>query len=88
MLSIQQLNSQAANFEAELERLLAWESVSDTGVQQTVTDIIQRIRTQGDAALMDLTARLDGWQPADSSALEISKQRLQQASQRIPAQQL
>jgi len=88
MLTIKQLNSQAAGFDAELERLLAWESVSDTRVQQTVSNIIQRIRTEGDAALIDLTAQLDGWQPVDSSALEISKQRLQKASQRISSQQL
>ncbi len=79
MAEITRLDSSTDDFGQRLDALLAWESVSDGAVNDTVNAIIQAIRSRGDAALMEFTARFDGWQPADASALEIPLQRLRAA---------
>ena len=84
MADISELSSTAPTFEQQLERLLAWESVSDTQVQAAVTEIIQAVRERGDGALLDYTARFDGWEPDAPDALTIPAQRLEQAWQGIP----
>ncbi|KAA6186050.1 histidinol dehydrogenase [Thiohalocapsa marina] len=87
MVQITRLATTEPDFAQRLEGLLAWESVSDKQVQQTVDNIIDDVRARGDAALLDYTARFDGWQPADAAALEIPPARLAQALSAIPAAQ-
>ncbi|EIC22226.1 histidinol dehydrogenase [Thiorhodovibrio frisius] len=87
MLNIQRLSTTDSDFNARLDALLAWDSVSDTAVQQRVDEIIQQVRSQGDVALCDYTARFDGWQPANGAALELPLERLRQALTAIPAAQ-
>ena len=58
-LNIKQLSSTEDNFWDELEGLLAWEGVSDDQVLSTVKDVIQRVRKEGDAAVVDFTNRFD-----------------------------
>ena len=55
----------------QLETLLAWESVSDTAVNDVVQDVIAQIRARGDAALIDFTNRFDGWEAKTAADLEI-----------------
>jgi histidinol dehydrogenase len=81
---IAHLNTLDADFDARLDALLAWESVSDAGVKQTVETVIADIRQRGDAALIDYTARFDHWQPANAAALELDQRRLDEALERIP----
>jgi len=87
MAEIRRLSTADADFEQQLEQLLAWESVSDAGVQEIVTGIIQDVRERGDAALLEYTRRFDTWQPADAGALEIPRARLAKAWEAIPADQ-
>ncbi len=87
MADIRKLDANAAGFQEQLDALLAWDSVSDTAVNDTVNDIIARIRSEGDAALLEFTNRFDGWQAASAAELEIPKQRLEQAWQAIPGEQ-
>ncbi len=84
---IARLSTNDADFDARLDALLAWESVSDAGVKQTVETVIADIRQRGDAALIDYTARFDHWQPQDAAALELDQSRLSEALGRIPANQ-
>ena len=88
MTDIQRLSTSDADFRERLAGLLAWESVSDDRVQQVVAEIIREVRARGDAALLDYTARFDRWSPASAPDLEIPRTRLEQALQRIPADQL
>ena len=67
----------------QLEELLAWESVSDDHVNHTVNDIITTIRNDGDHALMTFTQRFDRWQPASPGDLEIPRDRLEEAWNRL-----
>ncbi|RNE93420.1 histidinol dehydrogenase [Marichromatium sp. AB32] len=87
MTEIQRLDTTDADYQERLDGLLAWESVSDDRVQQTVAEIIREVRARGDAALIDYTARFDRWSPASAADLEIPRARLATAWERIPAAQ-
>jgi len=78
-LKVNRLDTQQANFEAQLSQLLGWESVSDQRVQKTVADIIERVKLQGDTALLQLTNQLDRTPFKTASELEIPQQKLDQA---------
>ena len=78
-LNIKTLNSDDAEFSRQLDALLAWESVSDAGVHDVVVGIVDDVRSRGDAALLDYTARFDRYSVADISALKVSQERVAQA---------
>lgn len=79
MADITRLSTSQADFSLRLKQLLAWESVSNTQVKETVDTIIKAVRGRGDAALLDYTARFDGWEPQSPRDLEIPLERLEQA---------
>ncbi len=81
---IPRLDTVVAGFDKRLETLLAWESVSDTGVQQAVTDIVGRVRREGDAALLEFTRRFDRLEVTEAAQLEITAGRLQEAYEGLP----
>ncbi len=87
MAEIRILDAKDAGFQAQLDELLAWDNVSDTAVNDTVNDIIARIRGEGDAALLEFTNRFDGWQANTAADLEIPKSRLEQAWNALPEAQ-
>ena len=76
---ITQLSSTQADFQEKLSKLLAWESVSNTDVAQTVDDIIANIRQNGDQALIDYTNKFDGMDVSDISALTVDQSALKKA---------
>jgi histidinol dehydrogenase len=84
---IKRLSTAAADFQRQLDALLAWDSVSDDHVQNTVAAIIRDIRARGDAALLEFTTRFDRWTPASAAELELPRARLEQAWHTIPAAQ-
>ena len=87
MADIRKLNTSDADFSAQLDALLAWESVSDASVNQVVNGVIADIRARGDAALIDYTNRFDGWQAEAAADLQVPVARLEQAWNSIPADQ-
>ncbi|MEW8521460.1 MAG: histidinol dehydrogenase [Candidatus Thiodiazotropha endolucinida] len=87
MSEIRKLSTSDSDFRRQLDALLAWESVSDTAVNDTVNEIIQAIRNEGDNALVEFTNRFDRWQATQPGNLEIPLDRLQQAWNAIPAPQ-
>lgn len=82
-MQILELSTTDEDFDIRLGQLLAWESVSDAQVQQSVTTILHEVKTRGEAALLEFTARFDGWTPSAGTDLLLSKGRLQQAWQVI-----
>ena len=86
MLTIQKLRTTDIHFEADLGKLLAFESAQDPKVESIARDILARVKTEGDAALLDTTARLDRWTPASAAALEISQDDLKSALATLPAE--
>lgn len=87
MVKIQNLSTQEADFWSRLETLTAWEGVSESAVAPAVAEIIERVRREGDAALLDYSHRFDHLTVTDASALELSRARLEQALASIPTAQ-
>ncbi|PLA73725.1 histidinol dehydrogenase [Hydrogenovibrio sp. SC-1] len=87
MLNITKISADAEGFDAQLDQLLAWETVSNESVNTTVKEILKSVREQGDAALLEYTAKFDRLSITDASQLEIPQAELQAALQRIPADQ-
>ncbi|ROS06105.1 histidinol dehydrogenase [Sinobacterium caligoides] len=75
-LKVKMLESSAADFSAQLEQLLAWESVSNDNVQAAVVEIIASVRHRGDAALLDYTACFDRYSVSSMEALKVSSERV------------
>jgi histidinol dehydrogenase len=87
MISIRRLSTTAANFEPELEQLLAWECVNDAQLQQTVLDIIGRVKQQGDAAVLDYTRQFDQLATQHMSELSFLPAQLKAAYEALPNKQ-
>lgn len=88
MSSVLRLLSAAdQNFDQQLDQLLAWESVSDEAVQNSVKDIIDNIRQRGDEALIEYTQTFDQFTNASLATITVSKEQLNAALEAIPADQ-
>jgi histidinol dehydrogenase len=87
MPAITRLDSSQDDFRARLDALLAWESVSDAAVFNTVNEVLNAVRTRGDEAVLEYTKKFDRLDVAAMSELEMSAERLQQALAGIPAEQ-
>ncbi len=84
---VRRLNAQDTDFNTQLDQLLSWESVSDASINQRVLDIIDNVRTRGDAALIDYTCQFDGLDVAQMSDLILNRERLELALTRITLEQ-
>jgi len=76
---MKKLNIKQKNFWQELDGILAWESVSNQEVDKTVQEIIDRVKTEGDAALVEYTNKFDNLEINSANKLEISPVRLERA---------
>lgn len=84
---VRRLKSSQADFDQQLDAMLAWESVSDKAVNERVDEIIAQVRANGDKAVVELTNRFDRTSVSEMSQLEMSKARLQQALEAISPEQ-
>ena len=84
-MNINRLDSSASDFQLELGKLLAWESVSNDSVFSTVSEILHSVKSHGDSALLEYSQRFDGLTAESGAALEMPAQRWRQAYQEIPA---
>ena len=71
--SVRILDAAAANFDAELDRLTAFEIAQDADIDRTAAAIIADVRARGDAALLDYTRRFDRLDVDRADRLEISR---------------
>lgn len=86
-LNIRRFNANSDSFRQEIDHLLAWESVSDERVNNVVKEVLQRVKSEGDAALLDYTAKFDRLTLASAAELEIPRERMLKALENIPASQ-
>ncbi len=84
---IAQLTSTSADFNKKLDALLAWESVSNTDVANTVDEVIANIRSQGDQALIDYTNKFDNMSAQSMSELVIEADALKQAFETLDSKE-
>lgn len=80
------LNAADASFESAFARLLAAKREDSPDVDDTVAAIIAQVRTEGDAALIALTARFDRLMLTPET-LRISSEEIVQATAEVPANQ-
>ncbi len=87
MSIISRLDSSAPDFESRLDTLLAYEAVRDPRIEETVSSIIENVRTQGDAALLDYTRRFDRLDASSMKDLDLPASRLKSALEGLPSAQ-
>jgi histidinol dehydrogenase len=81
------LSSADAGFDAALERLLAFEATQDEAVELATAQILEAVRTRGDAALVEFTARFDRWTPASPASLQVPTEDARAALRELPTGQ-
>lgn len=84
---INQLSTASADFESELMGLLEREMLIADDVTRTVSDIIARVRKDGDQAVLSLTNQFDGFGAEAMSDLVIDVDQLQTALDSISDEQ-
>ncbi len=84
---VRRLDSSTEGFASEFSNLLAASAVGDPDLQASVAAIVARIRADGDAALLDYTARFDGITAATVADLKVDAQAMQAAWQNLASAQ-
>jgi histidinol dehydrogenase len=87
LLSIRRLDTASADVDRQLQALQQWSAETDAAIEARVSEILDDVRTRGDAAVLACTARFDGVTAERLSDLEIGRDALQAALGRIPAAQ-
>ena len=82
---VRRLNTQDSDFLAQLDQLLAFDATLSPDVEQRVAAILADVKHRGDAALLDYTARFDKIEAASMAELELSREALKAAYDRLPA---
>jgi histidinol dehydrogenase len=83
-IDIKRLSTADSDYTARLDELLAWESVADEGIVQTVKDILGDVKKRGDQAVIEYTRRFDRLKVASMGDLEVSRQTMGAALKKIP----
>jgi histidinol dehydrogenase len=76
-----------ADFDAQLAKLLAFESAQDPRVDETVASILADVKARGDAAVVEYTNRFDHVGATGAGDLGISLEECAGALERLPAAQ-
>lgn len=87
MIAIKRFSTSEADFKAQLDALLAFESAQDESVDRTVADILADIKVRGDAAVVEYTHRFDRVDVQSMAELELSRDELQKALANLPKTQ-
>ena len=82
-INIKQFSTSETAFWSKLDQLLAWDSVSDEKVFNTVREIIARVRKDGDKAVIELTNQLDRMSVSNMAELKVSTAELDVAVKKI-----
>jgi histidinol dehydrogenase len=84
---IARLSSRAAGFDAQLAQLTRFDAAQDETVDATVAEILAAVKSRGDAAVLEYTARFDGVTAATLAELELSRAQLARARDALPGVQ-
>jgi histidinol dehydrogenase len=86
-LNIRTLNSSQLDFAAQLKRLSEYPDAQDDAIEERVAVIVADVKSRGDAAVLEYTARFDQLNAESVTALEITQAQMQAALTQItPAQ--
>jgi histidinol dehydrogenase len=84
VVTLTRLDSTQVDFPARLTRLLQFDDASDAAIENTVAGILADVKTRGDAAVLEYTARFDRLTSASMAQLELSAASLHQALDQLP----
>lgn len=85
MIKIKRFNSTDADFNSNLEKLLAFESAQDDAVDATVAKILADIKIRKNIALIEYTNQFDRLSATSGQELELTQDHLQQSLTSLPA---
>ncbi|MBI5919103.1 MAG: histidinol dehydrogenase [Nitrosomonadales bacterium] len=86
-MKIARLSTQQADFDAALNKLLAFEETADEKLEATVAAILADVKKRGDEAVLEYTRRFDRLDAADAGALELPLSELKAAFEGLPTAQ-
>ena len=86
-MKIKKLDTLNVNFETELKAHVGFDADSSDNIIKTVNDIVERVKKEGDSALIDFTNRFDQMNISSASDFEISSKELSQALDNLPDSQ-
>jgi len=84
---MRRLNTQDTNFSEELAKLLSLSEEDLSSIESVVTGILQKVKTNGDAAVLELTNQFDRLNANSVTDLELSNAELQEALRSLPTEQ-
>ncbi|MEE3279552.1 MAG: histidinol dehydrogenase [Pseudomonadota bacterium] len=79
MIDILRIDTDEADSEERIENLINWEAREDAAVETAVKTIVERVRSDGDRALIVLTAEYDDFSVTSMERLMISSGRCREA---------
>ncbi len=85
---LKRLHASAPSFRADLAALTHFAGALDPKVDAVAAEILEAVRTQGDAAVLEYTARFDRLTAPSVASLRISKAEMLTASENVPSAQL
>ena len=83
-LKIRRLDSRQGGFDAQLQDVLSFDSSTDAEIHERVKSIVDRVRKEGDAALIDYTRQFDRFYASCAEELEIGPEQLAAAWESLP----
>ncbi|HEY6094650.1 MAG TPA: histidinol dehydrogenase [Gallionellaceae bacterium] len=86
-MNIRKLSSAQADFDAQLNALLAFEAAMDDKLEATVAAILADVKKRGDEAVLEYTRKFDRLPLAGAAAMELPRNELKQAFDSLPADQ-
>jgi histidinol dehydrogenase len=87
MAEILRLSTRDADFDARLARLTAFDAAQDEAVDRIVAEILAAVKSRGDAAVLEYTARFDALRAATLAELELPRAALARARDALPGAQ-
>ena len=79
MIQIRKLDSAAADFNAQLSAVLAFEASEDEAIDRAAAQILADVKARGDAAVLEYTNRFDKLDASSVAGLEIGQEELRAA---------
>ena len=84
---INKFSSQDRDFDGQLNALVAWESSSNEEINRSVEKIIDAVKQNGDASVLDYTNQFDSLKAHSISELIISQERLKESFDNLESEQ-
>ena len=84
---INKFSTQDRDFDSKLNSLIAWESASNEEVGRSVEKIINDVKVNGDASVLDYTNQFDSLKAESISELIVSKKKLKESFDNLAIEQ-